>query len=423
MTNYDFFNLLYERIWTFIPILIISLLIYIWIGKKVSSSWLSPVKFDILVMSIGTAVTIFLFFTDNINVFQFTYVTLSTVIFLFILCLVFKNKQIKCNLHISHEIYFENRLFYIVFTLYIVMTLFSYYKFGIPLFNEISRLTTYENSGGFGIIERIQKFFYIYIIFYLIATYLDKKRNLGSLIILMIPMIVFGILSGSRSSFVQIIFIFWAVKTFYKGEQPKLSKYKVFIIPFVIISVITFFIQTGSINDALFKFYERVVACGDLYWIGLGNENWDKIVINEPVKYVLNGFLTPLRLLANYNETPIGFQLNSIIVGFDSKQGPVAAYPVSSYILFGSIGGLIFTVMQAIFCGILMKYTFIRSNSILICSISYFIFISVLPFLGDAAYAMGGLANIVFDMFFLIFLLLILSYYKIACNVKSISKF
>lgn len=414
MGTLDFFILLNEgnNYLLFTGIFICSLIIVIKLANHVSNSWLNPLNISILTLSITITVIIFLYVTKSIRLFPFVYVSSSIIIYWTTFCKIYKKKQRIIHTSLKNELFLTNRLFYITYILYIFLTLFSYWRFGIPIFNENSRLATYTNSGGFGIIQRFQVFLFTYSVFYLIARFLSQRISLIRLIILLIPFIIIGILSGSRSSFKNYIFIFWAVKYFYLGINPKISNYKWLIISFICVGIITFFIQTGNLRSALFGFYERTIAAGDLYWMSLPNEVWDKVQIHEPIKYILNGLLTPLRIMSGYNETAIGFQLFNIVVGLDKLSGPVACYPVASYILFGTIGGLFFSFLQAYICAHLLKLFYVRSNSLLICAFSYYCYNMSLSFLSDAAYAMGNIANIIFNVCLLFAIFVIIGFYK-----------
>lgn len=418
MTNFDFFILLGENIWIFLLSLAIALSVYIWIGKKISSSWMNPIKFNIFTAGIGMSVALFLFFIGEIANDVFFYVVLSSILFWSLLIRYYSNNQRVVYITFSKEPYFANRLFMILYILNISLTLFSYKMFGIPIFNENSRLAVYVGSGGWGLINRVTPMMSTYIIFYVLSQYNDKKYSFSKICWLLIPLIIFGILSGSRSSFISYIFCYWAVKTFYIGKEPLLSNYKKVLLPFILISIITFFIQRADVLWAIIAFFERIVACGDLYWMALCNDTWESVSIQNPIKYILIGLLGPFRIMdVTFAETPIGYQLTSLVYnGYDKMTGPVALFPVSSMILFGYVGGLVFTVLQALFAAFSFRLTYIKSNSIIMCVLSYYIFINIIPFMGDCAASMGGIFDIIVNICFVFLLLLIIALYTYIKN-------
>jgi oligosaccharide repeat unit polymerase len=289
-------------------------------------------------------------------------------------------------------------LSYIIFLLF---TLYSYVELGIPLINELndkSRLDTYTGS-GLGYISRILPIFYNYSVFYLFNK-LDSskgKANKIKTIIYLIPFIIAGVLSGSRSSFLSIVFIFWGYKFMYKNSEPQLSNYKWLFVLFVVISLFAFSFQSNSnIFYASYLFLERVISSGDIYWDSLPDDNWRNVVVLEPFKYTFMGFFGPLRLINTASaETPIGYQLTEIIFPtyLDKSTGPVALFPIYGLVCFGYFGGIIFSIIQSIFASLLLKFTFIKSKSIIISSAFFYLFNAFLFFLGDMSAALGILLN------------------------------
>lgn len=408
MTSFDFFNLLGENILSFVFSMISAIMIYTFIANKIATSWMNPLKFNVFTAGIGIGVVFFLFFTGNISFITFAYVLLSSFLFWGIFLFIFKGKQRNVSINLIKERFYADRLFWVLYILYISLTLFSYKKFGIPLFNDDSRLAVYAGSGGFGLIQRLQTVMNMYSVFYLFCLYCDRRCTWLKLLILFSPIILVGVLSGSRSSFLIFIFAYWGAKTFYSGNEPKLSQYKKLLIPFLAISIVTFFLQSGTLVSAITGFGERIVACGDLYWQALPDESWQLVKVEDPIKFVLTGLLGPLRIIdASQMETPIGFQLTDITYpGLNKMTGPVALFPVSSLIFYGYIGGFFFTAVQALLAALAFRLVYIKSNSIIICAIGYYMFTELIPWLGDAAAAMSTLFNVLVSLI-LVFIILL----------------
>lgn len=408
MTGFDFFNLLGENILSFVFSMILAIMIYTFIANKIATSWMNPLKFNVFTAGIGIGVVIFLFFTGNISFITFAYVLLSSCLFWSIFIFIFNGKQRSLSINIMKERFYADRLFWVLYVLYISLTLFSYKKFGIPLFNDDSRLAVYTGSGGFGLIQRLQTVMNMYSVFYLFCLYYNRRCTWLKLLILFSPIIFIGILSGSRSSFLIFIFAYWGAKTFYLGNEPKLSQYKRLLVPFLVISIVTFFLQSGDLSSAVTSFGERIVACGDLYWQALPYESWKLVKVEEPVKFIFTGLLGPLRLIdVSQIEAPIGFQLTDITYpGLNRMTGPVTLFPVGSLIFYGYIGGLFFTAVQALFASFAFRIVYVKSNSIIVCAISYYMFTELIPWLGDAAAAMSSLFNILVSLI-LVFIILL----------------
>lgn len=399
----------------------LAMIIYIFIANRLASSWMNPLKFNILTAGIGVGVAIFLFYTGYASCNTFIYILVSSFLFWAVFIIMYSNKQRIVSINIKRERFFADRLFWILYILYISLTLFSYKQFGVPIFNDDSRLAVYVNSGGFGIIQRLQSVMNTYSIFYLLCLYYDHRCTRLKLLLLLFPLVIIGVLSGSRSSFLVFIFAYWGIKTFYFGDEPKLAKYKSLLIPFVAISVITFFMQSGNFTLAITSFVERVIACGDLYWQALPDESWKSVEVKEPIRFVFMGLLGPLRILdASQMEVPIGYQLTDLTYpGLNKMTGPVALFPVGSLIFFGYVGGLFFTLIQAFLAALAYRLIYVKSNSVIICAVCYYMFVELMPWLGDASAGMGAVFNILLNLFFVTILLLMIALFNCSSKVNN----
>lgn len=425
MTSFEFFELLSLHPFIYIICLLISIFIFWKIIKVSSSSWLNPIRFVIFAFSIGFSVLLFLNYCNVVSFLTFLYTVVSIVIFWITFISIYRNKQIKINLKLSDEPIIAKYLFYASYILYILFTLFSYKVLGIPIFNDDSRLATYTGS-GLGFIARLSPVLYIYSLFYIIHlffTYISLRRRILSFLLL-IPLIIIGVLSGSRSSFLGIIFAFWGYQTFFLQKEPKLLKFKWLILPFILISIFTFSIQSaGDYRQACFDFLNRIVSCGDLYWEALPNEVWKSVTINKPFEFTFMGLLGPLHILnPNLAEIPIGFQLTNIIYPSIAGRstGPVALFPVFGLVCFGYVGGLIFSFLQAVLASLLFKLSFVKSNSLIVCAMAYYTFYNITQLLGDISSALGSCLDIIVSFAFISFLLFIIGlfFYRKRVEIK-----
>ena len=294
------------------------------------------------------------------------------------------------------------------------MTLVSYKLLGIPIFNDNSRLATYTGS-GLGFIARLSPVLYIYSLFYIIhlISKSDSIRSRLTNILLLIPIIIIGVFSGSRSSFLGIIFVFWGYRTFFLQLEPKVKNFKWLLVPFIIISFLTFSIESsGDYFQAGLMFLNRIVGCGDLYWEALANDTWKSVVITRPFEFVFMGFLGPLHILnPNFAEIPIGFQLTNIVYHTitGSSTGPVALFPIFGLVCFGYVGGLIFSFFQALLASLLLKLSFIKSNSIIVGAMAYFAFYNIIQLLADISSGLGSCLETIVSYIFIAIILLIIA--------------
>lgn len=414
MTSFEFFELLSLNPLLYLFCLVLSFILFYRILKVTSSSWFNPIRFNIFTFSIGFSVVIFLFISGYIRLNTFIYTVISIVIFWFTFMSVYKNKQRKITIRFSGEPLFAKYLFFFSYSIYIFLTIMSYKLLGIPIFNEDSRLATYTGS-GFGFIARISPVLYIYSLFYIIhllCRYKGFRKRLLN-VTLLIPLILFGVLSGSRSSFLGIIFTFWGYKTFFLQEEPKVKNFKWLIVPFLFLSLLTFSIQySGDFGRAGLMFLDRVVACGDLYWEALPNDTWKSVVVNRPYEFTFMGFLGPLHLLdRTLAETPIGFQLTDIIYPSIAGRstGPVALFPIFGLVCYGYIGGLVFSFFQAFLASFLFKKAFINSNSIIVSAMAFYAFSNIILLIGDISAGLGACLEILICYAFMASLLLVIA--------------
>ena len=420
MTNIDFFSLLEKNIWLFCCALILVLVIFIKIAKKTSDSWLNPVRIELINACIGYSIVLFLYFTGQISQNTFIYVLTSITFFWIVFCFQFPQNTTKCNLRIINESYYIRSLFFLLYFGLISITLFSYSRFGIPLFSDISRLNTYDGSGGFGIILRVTSFSQIFCLFYLFHNYSKGKIGLKHLILWISPLILFGVLSGSRSSFLQFIFAYWGFNKFYLGKSIYLSKYKSLMAIFLVVSITTFALQLSTnYIEASNSFLRRVVASGDIYWGALPDETWKDVVIKTPLKDLFAGFLAPLRLISDYDDS-VGLQVFQQITGdYSQIAGPNELFPVASLIYFGYTGGLVFSLFQAFFFCFLARKFYRQSDSLLFSAFFYYSFKSCIIFMGPFRDAVGYMFNVFLNIILVLVLCMILAMLPILSKTKQ----
>ena len=420
MTTFEFLEFLSLNPYTYLWCLLLALTVFGFVMKRTTSSWFNPLRFNIFTFSIGVSVVFFLNYLGCISWQTFTYVICSMVIFWLTFITIFKNKQRNVNITFTDEPVIARYLFYLSYFLFISLTLVSYKALGIPAFNEEGRLSTFTGS-NLGFIYRIAPILNAYSVIYIIHLFSEKGglHKKISAFLFLLPILIIGILSGSRSSFLIIIFAFWGYRTFYLNKEPKASDYKLLAAPMVIFSILSFLINAeGDLNRVFFMVYERIVASGDLYWEALPDETWKAVVVNNPLKFTFMGLLGPLRILnPTQAEIPIGFQLTSIIYPSiaGSNTGPVALFPVFGLVCFGYYGGLIFSFLQSFLVATLLRFTYIKSNSIIVSVFSYYAFNNIITLIGDASAGLGALLDILVNLVVMTLLLLLVGafyYYK-----------
>lgn len=407
MNNYEFFLEFSDNIEQYFIIAVIVLTIGVIFINKLATSWFNPVKYNLFQFCIGISVVLYLYKLNLVSTYAFTYVILSILLFFCILYMFYPKHIGKAKIQITNDRQCQKAFFIICYSIYILSTLLTYVLRGIPIFNDDSRLVTFTGAGGLGIIYRFSPFLLCYSLFYIYHRFFSKRLSKLGLVLLMAPFVIFGVLSGSRSSFLTYIFAFWGYKKFYKGEEIQLTHYKKLLIIALVVTLFTFAIEKATnLSGAWLPMFTRILACGDLYWMSLPNDVWKNVTANSPWSDVTVGLLAPLRLMPESNaDMPIGFQLVRLVnKGFEDTTGPVELFPISTLIYFGYFGGLVFTLFQALFVCKLVASFFKRSNSLILSSFLFFCFWRSLYFLGSFRDGMGNLFSILVSFIILVIL-------------------
>lgn len=426
MTSIEFFSLYLDNVTAFYIIAIIVVLLYVLIANKLADSWLNPIKINVLQAGIGMSVACFIYILGEATRQTFWYVVFSSIIFWSILVFLFPKRIGELRMGIKNESIFSKNLFLFLYIGNILLQLITYSLFGIPLFNDDSRLATYTGSGGYGVILRLTGYFQVYSMFYIFHRSIKPEGvNWKKLTILLSPLVLFGLLSGSRSSFISFIFGFWGFNKFYKGKEVYLLRYKFLFVPFVLIAVLAFSLQNSSnLLGGVISFLERTLACGDLYWEAMPYDTWKDVVIKTPFSDLLVGFLGPLRIMPeSATDVPIGYQLTQIVYqGYDKMTGPVELFPISSLIYFGYHGGIVMVVVQALLACAFFKLFFRKANSLILSSLLYFSFIKSIDFLGPLRSASGQLFDIMLNVLFVLFMCLVIALFRTIAKRSTLTE-
>ena len=413
MQNFQFFILLLDNLWLYFFSLIICTIPIFIIAKKYTRSWIDPLRIGLLFVAFANTVPLFLFLINEIPIYLFCYFILSETLF-WIGFVWLAKKEIKfSSKKIINEIRISNLLYFIFFVLYVSFTTFSYLKFGIPIFAE-SRLATFFDSGGFGVLARLNSFFILYILMYSYFI-LDKKKSLFYRlfsILVFITIATTGILSGSRSGFLMFIYAYFGYQYFFKKTLPKIKKVLKYAPIILSGAIIVLLITTqGSINNAFIALGSRVIASGDVYWMAFPNEIFKNLNVGNNFTYLFSGFLGPLRII-DYSSVspPIGAQLTWTLI--PSLQGimvgPNGRAPVLGYVMFGW-GGLIFSFILGIFTSVLIFRTAkIFPEGFISSVFVFYIYMNAQHFIGDSPLGITYLFDILLNLFFVFFAIVVL---------------
>jgi len=258
--------------------------------------------------------------------------------------------------------------FYFFSIVYLVSQCAIYMLKGIPLFME-SRLETFASGGGTGILGRIcdvSSIFSLYAFFAVIKIDKFRLSEMPKYFILCLIFVTF-LLSGSKSSFLVIFYVFWCYIMFAKLKKLnyltyiKLLKKNVKLIVITSLGVVSviIFVQTKTQIEnpedrlnPLLGLCLRLVHSGDVYWYAYPNNVYLKIPAEHWFTALFNDTLGLLRI-KNWDELPeaIGITFKNIHHPSDVPQGPNARHNIFGLIYYGFFGGIIFSFCLGLLLG------------------------------------------------------------------------
>jgi len=328
------------------------LLIY----KKNIYSLFDPLLYFLILSSAGYSVVFILFFSEDIKLYYVVHFLL-TQISLILGFLLFKPVNLKrirkpeqfFYLRISKRV----KVIYLLSSFfYLISHLLLYAIKGIPLFMS-SRLDA--TTGGFGFIASISSTTSVIILSYLSYKYLIGFKFKFFDYLISFSFIIFSILSGSKSTFIDAIFILFYVAYYIsvKLSIPKIMQkfnkvsFKIFLLAITTLIVLTILFTN---ENPIIRIVFRIIMTGDIYMMSYVDDNINLIKGN-----FFNLFL-PYRLvdiLGLEHVRVIGNQLVAIVYGIEQNSGPNARHNVFGYVAFGYFGAIIFSFLLGTVMGFL----------------------------------------------------------------------
>lgn len=411
MDGISFFSLLTSNISTYILSLFLSFICTYPLFRLYKFHFFHPYFIQFVFTFFANAVPIFLYFTGICDTMDFIYFILAELIFWigYFSFINFKRERFFI-FKIKDDVTIMSLMFNFFLVLFLLITIYSYLRFGIPLFLW-SRVALYVDSDGFGLIGRIQPMLKIYCIFYAFEKIFNGTQKRKSIFYFVLFLfIIEGILSGSKSSFIYFIVVYYFYTVI--NKKPFLSKTGYFIITALIITtgILGVIIKGESIEFGLLEFSSRIIQSGDVYYYSLPEHLYKDVHILNPIKFIFTGFLAPARLIGIANrEIHTGNQLFYLIYpkleGLMS--GPNSRMPFLSLVLFGWYGGLIFSFLSGCFFSILTNLSkiFFYGNKIFF-PLYIYIITMLSAFIYDITLGLSNLFSICVNLF--IFLLIMI---------------
>lgn len=314
---------------------------------------------------------------------------------------------------------------YLLFTIYIFISLYIFSRSGIPIFSSSPTEEKVAIWKGVGYLRRIKFISPVILINLIILLQISKHQVKYWLLIIMFCII--QILYGAKSGLLIFIFIFYYLmtqKNLFLHTNLSLKKIKKIIIVslFISIPVLISIVQKEAEIEGqkwVYSLLFRLMEFGDvmLYYgdtdiqtFFRNNYHWSNFLGDE-----LNGILGMLRITP-YSQ-PLGYIMACEWRGYENDiiLGPNCISIIKGHIYFGVIGGLVYSFICGYIFAKIRKYYFsISIKNLYTYSFFTFIFFTLPTFYRES----GMFYSQIFDCFLLSIPLLFFSQCLSKMNIK-----
>lgn len=340
MTNSDFFLLLEENVFLYLMSLFLSVFIIYFIYKHSLKPLIDYFTLALVGVAFANSIPIFLFATNSIQDDYFIYFVISEFLFWISFFIVKRNRKISVHLLFSQNA--EWLLFILFYVLVLLFSFVKFYYFGIPLLSDESRLGTFYNSQGFGLISRVLPFLMLYCTVYIYLKFSELNRITYSMLLLCL--IICSLLDGAKSALSVYVFAY-----FFVYNQTRIT-FKILIVIVLVLFGSALIVQYFVFDNwaiALLSTINRFVAFGDVYYFCYPSGLLDSLQVDNPLRVLFSQMFAPFKIVP-YPEN-FGYTIyNTVYPYADELRGPNCRMPILSYILFHKwgvifsfIGGLI----------------------------------------------------------------------------------
>lgn len=366
MNNYEFFGDVLDNINLFFGILFLSLIFHYFLFRSQIKSFIDPYFFAVFSSAFCLTDVFFMYFINKISFYIFSSYVLTQISF-FLGFYSFKKRKTPIvnvkNLDEKPDVSLNDLIaFYFFSFIYLTSQVIIYATKGIPLF-MVSRLETFSDGGGSGVLGRITEVSSIFSLYsFFLVIKVDKIRLSESFKYIIISLIFLTfMLSGSKGSFLTIFYVFWTYIVF---SQLKGGEYQVYLrllkknikrIVFFSVSLacLVIYIQSknkqeeADISEAMNPIVEmafRFVYSGDIYWFSYPNNVYQSIPSDRGIT-ALFGDVFGLFRIYDWTELPeaIGLTMKRYHHPSDIIMGSNARHNVFGLIYYGFIGSIFFS--------------------------------------------------------------------------------
>lgn len=382
MNTFDFFGLLINNIGLYLSVLLVVIIIYYSIFRRICNSVLDPLFIAILASIFGTSVVFFLYFTGHINHPYFLSYFFTQFAFIAgVFVIKPRRKTVVCEKrYLSDNRLYIKSLFSFSFFFFVVSNLIVYAKLGIPILFE-SRLDLTMNAGGWGIFTRFAAIsgtvaFYLFLYY----TIIHKSRGLFRFMLYFYFTfhLLTLVLSGAKSSFWSLAVVFFCFLIVNRNNdnvshmllKSRKIEWKLITVGLVF-SLITILITfSNDIHEALTFLVQRFVGYGDIYWHAYPNGYIEDLPDQSPVIAVFASFLGFFRMIdPSQMPEPIGYALTKMFYSVDFMVGPNPRHNIFGYVYLGAYLSVIYSFVLGVILSVIRASFFKSYNGSIIYKI------------------------------------------------------
>jgi len=417
MTPEAFYHALFNEWQAYFVILIFVFLLYFVLLKNRIESIFDPLFLGFLFSAFGAADVYFLFAFDLIRPYYFfSYCATQTAFLIgFLLFPPISPQYAKCGVALPNRS--SVVLLYVISALcFIILQIFSYWKRGIPIFLD-SRLENYYNQGIIGsflnkALEPIGLITSVLSLHFLVAGRGGAK--LFSKFVLVF-VIVFAILTGSKSNFYGLITVAFTYYLFSRRFLPPepIKKLKVLFhrlgVMAVIVAILIVVFKLNNSNPLVYLGL-RLIQSGDSYFYAYGNDAINQLTKANFVVALFPGFAKLLGFIGNENVPSLGTELFRIVNKYAALDGPNARHNVFGLAYLGPYWSVAYSFVLGTILGFARSGLYRWLPMTPLGAVVYVvIFISVSGIETDANMAFSNLVGVFSIGVFLFMLSLLLS--------------
>ena len=305
----------------------------------------------------------------------------------------FKKKR---NIITHHSNYKKQNLLYIKLffitssVICIISHLATYIFLGVPLFIP-SRLDLFLGSGPLSILQRFNQITPIIVVFLGTHLTLFSKKNTIKIWVYfsIVAVIIFSFLSGSKSTFLVIVFALfyywlWSLKLGYSLNDltilKQLKKHRKKIKIYQLICFIAAFcsalavlsITRGEGVNLLLSLFRSLVNRGDIYMYAYPNEVLERIEQVNPFLAIFKGPLGQLGIVDKENlPTALGLQLYRYFYDVNIRMGPNPRHNVFGLLYFDYYSSIIYSFLLGVILGFARNKLYYLLPSTIISGLFY----------------------------------------------------